>query len=137
MGLITSQFAWSNIAGILLHFLLPKFPNLHSVVWKFTSPDAWKMDNIVPIQKKEAKYLVKNNRHTNTTSKSFANISQGFWKTLFNFLFSHFNNANLFTKCKSGFMPVDSCISQLHRLIASHPLLLEQYSCGSRVYCFN
>lgn len=100
---------------------------------------SWCMENgqHSSYSKKEAKYLVKNNRHTNTTSKSFANISQGFWKTLFNFLFSHFNNANLFTKCKSGFMPVDSCISQLHRLIASHPLLLEQYSCGSRVYCFN
>ena len=35
-----------------------------------------------------------------------------FERLLFNSLFSHFHNNNLFTKCQSGFMPSDSCISQ-------------------------
>ena len=54
------------------------------------------MANKIPVQKKEAKYLAK-----------------VFERLLFNSLFSHFHNNNLFTKCQPGFMPSDSCISQL------------------------
>ena len=35
-----------------------------------------------------------------------------FERLLFNSLFAHFHDNDLFTKCQSGFMPVDSCISQ-------------------------
>ena len=95
-------------------------------------PNTWKIANIIPVHKKEAKYLVKNYRAINLLP-IFAKV---FERLLFNSLFSHFHNTNLFTKCQSGFMQGDSCISQLlsivhkihHHLIPSLPLILEQYS---------
>ena len=36
-----------------------------------------------------------------------------FERLLFNSIFSHFHNNNLFNKCQSGFVPGGSCISQL------------------------
>ena len=67
------------------------------------------MANIIPVHKKEAKYLVKNYRPISLLP-IFGKV---FEKLLFNFLFSHFDNNNLFSKSQSGFMPADCCISQL------------------------
>ena len=71
-------------------------------------PDTLKMANIIPVHKKEAKYLVKNYRPISFLL-IFAKVFERF---LFKSLFSHFHNNNLFSTCQSGFMPGDSCISQ-------------------------
>ena len=67
------------------------------------------MANIIPIHKKEAKYLVKKYRPISLLP-IFAKV---FEILLFNSLFSHFHNNKLFTKCQSGFMPCDFSMSQL------------------------
>ena len=66
-------------------------------------PDTWKMANIIPIHKKEEKNIVKNYRPISLLP-IFAKV---FEKLLFNSLFAHFHDNDLFTKCQSGFMPVD------------------------------
>ena len=38
-------------------------------------------------------------------------------RLLFNSLFAHFYDNDLFTKCQSGFMPGDSCITQLLSIV--------------------
>ena len=97
-----------------------------------TFPDTWKMANIIPVRKKEEKNIVKNYRPI-----SFLPIfAKVFERLLFNFLFAHFHDNYLFTKCQSRFMPGDSCISQLlsivHEIQSSfdliHRLILELYS---------
>ena len=88
--------------------------------------NTWKMANIIPVHKKEAKYFVKNYRPISLLP-TFAKI---FERLLFNSIFSRFHNNNLFTKCQSGFMPGDSCLSQplfivpeIQSSCASHPLM--------------
>ena len=49
-----------------------------------------------------------------TLSPIFAKV---FERLLFNSLLSHFHNNNRFTKCQSGFMPSNSCMSQLLSII--------------------
>ena len=78
-----------------------------------TFPDTWKMANIIPVHKKEEKNIVKNYRPISLLP-IFAKF---FEKLLFNFLFAHFHDNNLFTKCQCGFMPDDSCISQLLSIV--------------------
>ena len=74
------------------------------------------MDNIIPLHKREAKYLVKN-KQTNRPISILPIFPKVFERVLFNSLFSHFHNNNLFIKCQSGFMPGDSCISQLLSMV--------------------
>ena len=71
------------------------------------------MVNIIPVHKKEEKYPVKNYRPISLLPK-FAKV---FERLLFNCLSFHFHNNNLFTKCQSGFMPGDSCITQLFSIV--------------------
>ena len=71
------------------------------------------MSNIISVHKKRAKYLVKNYRPI-ILLPIFAKV---FERLLFNSLLSHFHNNNLFTKCLSGFIPGDSCISQLVSIV--------------------
>lgn len=44
-------------------------------------------------------------------------------KPLFSFLFFNFHHGNIFTKCQSGFIPCDFCISQrlsiIHKILSS------------------
>ena len=89
-----------------------------SLIFKFslmngTFPDTWKMANIIPVHKKEEKNIVKNYRPISLLP-IFAKV---FEKLLFNSLFAHFHDNELFTKCQSGFMPGDSCISQLLSIV--------------------
>ena len=72
-------------------------------------PATWKMANIIPVHKEEEKNIVKNYRSISLLP-IFAKV---FERLLFNSLFAHFHDDDLFTKCLSGFMPGDSCISQL------------------------
>ena len=64
------------------------------------------MANIIPVHKKEDKNLVKNYRPVSLLSI----CAKVFERLLFNSLFAHFNDNDLFTKCQSGFMPGDSII---------------------------
>ena len=76
-------------------------------------PDTWKMANIIPVHKKEEKNMVKNYRPISLLPIS----AKVFEKLLFNSLFAHFHDNDLFTKYQSGFMPGDSCISQLFSIV--------------------
>ena len=72
-------------------------------------PDDWKKSNVVPIHEKESKILIKNYRPISLLpifSKVFERLV---FKTLFNFLLQN----KLFTPCQSGFIPGDSCVSQI------------------------
>ena len=74
-------------------------------------PDYWKKANAVPAHKK--KKLVKNYRPISLLpiyGKIFERVT---FKDSFNY--SHKNE--LFTKCHSGFLPGDSCISQLLSIV--------------------
>ena len=89
-----------------------------TLIFKFsfmngTFPDTWKMANIIPVHKKEEKNIVKNYRPISLLP-IFAKV---FEKLLFSSLFPHFHDNDLFTKCQSGFMSGDSCISQLLSIV--------------------
>ena len=84
-------------------------------------PATRKMANIIPVHKKEEKNIVKNCRpisllpiFANVFANVFANI---FANVLFNSPFAHFHDNDLFTKCQSGFMPGDSCVSQILSIV--------------------
>ena len=76
-------------------------------------PESWKKGNVVPVYKKESKYLIKNYRPI-TLLPVFAKIYE---RLIYNSLLSYFVFKKLFTKCQSGFVPGDSCISQLLSII--------------------
>ena len=67
----------------------------------------------MPVHKKEAKTLIKNNRLISLLP-IFAKI---FEKIIYNSLFKHFLSNKLFTPSQSGFIPRDSCIAQLLSVI--------------------
>ena len=71
------------------------------------------MANIVPVHKKEAKYLVNNYRPISLLTI----FTKVFERLIFNSLFSHFHNNNLFSKCQSGFIQGDSYISRLFSMV--------------------
>ena len=70
--------------------------------------DDWKKSNVVPIHKKEPKNFIKNYRPINLPI-----FSKVFERLVFNTLFNFFLQNKLFTPCQSGFIPGDSCVSQL------------------------
>ena len=72
-------------------------------------PDCWKKANVVPIHKKESKNLLKNYRPISLLP-IFGKICE---RIIFKELFDNFHKNQLFTKCQSGLLPGDSCISQL------------------------
>ena len=72
-------------------------------------PESWKKANIVPVNKKENKILIRNYRPISLLP-IFGIIIEQF---IFNNLFNHFIKNDLFTKCQSGFLPGDSYVSQL------------------------
>ena len=76
-------------------------------------PDDWKKSNVVPIHKKESKNLIKNYRPVSILPM----FSKVFERLVFNTLFNFFLQNKLFTPCQSGFIPGDSCVSQLLSVI--------------------
>ena len=72
-----------------------------------------KKANVVPIRKKESKNLLKNYRPISL----FPIFGKIYKRIIFKELFSHFHQNHLFTKCQSGFLPGDSCISQLLSIV--------------------
>ena len=76
-------------------------------------PDCWKKANVVPIHQKESKNLLKSYRPISLLP-IFGKIYE---RIIFKELFNHFHQNQLFTKCQSGFLPGDSCISQLLSIV--------------------
>ena len=72
-------------------------------------PEDWKKANIISVQKKESKSCLKNYRPISLPPI----FSKVFEKLIFNALFHFFVQNQLFKDCQSGFIPGDSCISQL------------------------
>ena len=67
----------------------------------------------MPVLKKEDKNLLKNYRLISLLP-IFGKI---FERILFKDLFNYFHKNQFFTKCRSGFLPGDSCISQLLSIV--------------------
>ena len=78
-----------------------------------TFPSCWKKTNVVPVHKKEDKNLLKNYRPISLLP-IFGKI---FERILFKHLFDCFHKNKFFTNCQSGFLPGDSCISNLLSII--------------------
>ena len=76
-------------------------------------PDDWKKGNIVPVHKKDLKTMLINYRPISLLP-IFAKI---FEKIIFTSMFEYFIENELFTVCQSGFLPDDSCTSQLLSII--------------------
>ena len=76
-------------------------------------PYKWKKGNIVPVQKKDLKTMLINYRPISLLP-IFAKI---FEKIIFTSMFEYFIENELFTVCQSGFLPGDSCTSQLLGII--------------------
>ena len=74
-------------------------------------PEDWRKGNIIPVHKKEIKNCLKNYRSISLLPI----VSKIFERLIFNSLFNFFVQNELFTYCQSGFVPGDSCISQLPR----------------------
>ena len=87
-------------------------------------PEKWKMSNVTPVHKKEAKNLKGNYRPISLLPI----LGKMFEKLLFDSLYEYFTNNNLLTPLQSGFIKGDSCINQLvaitheiHRNLDAHP----------------
>ena len=76
-------------------------------------PDKWKLANVIPAYKKESKNIVNNYRPISLLPI----YEKVFERLLFNSLFFHFYENKLFTECQSGFLPGDSCVSQLLSIV--------------------
>ena len=75
--------------------------------------DQWKLANVILAYKKESKNVVNNYRPISLLP-IFAKV---FERLLFNSLFFLFYENKLFTECQSGFLPGDSCVSQLLSIV--------------------
>ena len=71
--------------------------------------DIWKRGNVVPVHKKYSKNLVKNYRPISL----LPTLGKIFKKIIYNVLFEHLQRNDILVNCQSGFLPGDSCISQL------------------------
>ena len=76
-------------------------------------PEVWKKANIVPVNKKVDKDLIKNYRPISLLP-IFSKVYEG---VIYNALFSYFKDNKLCTPSQSGFLPGDSCIAQLLSII--------------------
>ena len=108
----TKAHGGDNISVRMIQLCGDSITHPLTLIFKFSFrngifPATWKMTNAIPVHKKEEKNRVKNYR-------SFAKV---FERLLFNSLFAHFHDNDLFTKCQSGFMPGDSCIFQLLSIV--------------------
>ena len=71
-------------------------------------PEIWKRANVIPVNEKEDKSLVKN-YHYRFTSFFFREV---FERVTYNSLFNYFISKKLFAPSQSGVLPGDSCIAQ-------------------------
>ena len=84
----------------------------HKAIRTGVFPESWKRGNLVPVHKKESKNLVKNYRPISLLPI----CGKIFEKLIFNSMFKYFKDNDLLVKCQSGFLPGDSCVSQLLRI---------------------
>ena len=77
-----------------------------------TFASCWKKA-VVPVHKKEDKNLLKNCRPISLLPI----FGQIFERIFFKDLFNHFHKNQYLTECQSGFLPGDSCISQLVSIV--------------------
>ena len=77
------------------------------------STDYWEKANVVPVHKKESKNFVKNYWPISLLPI----FGKTFEKVMFKDLFNYFHKNELFTKCQSGFLPGDSCISKFPSIV--------------------
>ena len=68
--------------------------------------EIWKKANVVPVQRKEDKNLLKKYCPINLLPI----FSKTFERVIYNSLFNHFQGNKLFTSSQSSFHPGDSCI---------------------------
>ena len=88
-------------------------------------PEDLKKSNVVQIHNTESKKFIKNYLPVSLLPI----LSNFFERLVFNTLLNSFFKNKLFTSCQSGFIPSDSCVSQLlsitheiyKSLIATHP----------------
>ena len=80
-----------------------------SMIYEGVFPDNLKKSNVVPIHKKELKNLMKKYGPISLLP-IFNKVFEGL---VFNTLLNFFLQNKLFTPCQSGFILVDSCVSQL------------------------
>ena len=78
-----------------------------------TFPSCWKKANVVPVQKKEDRNLLK--IYKPISLLPIFGIT--FERMLFKDLFNYFHKNQFFTKWQSGFLAGDSCISQLLSIV--------------------
>ena len=117
----TKAHGADNISIHMIQLCGDSIPPPLTIIFKFSlrngnCPDTWKMANIIPVHKKGEKNIVKNYRPISLLP-IFAKV---FERLLFNSLFAHFHDNDLFTNCQSGFScisPGDSCMSQLLSIV--------------------
>ena len=107
----TKAHGADNISIRMIQFCSDSITLPLTLIFKFSLrkgifPATWKMANIIPVHKKEEKHIVKNYRAISLLPIS----AKVFERLLFNCLFAHLHDNDLFTKCQSGFMPGNSCI---------------------------
>ena len=89
------------------------FNNFFASIYRPKIPEKWKKANVVPVHKKEDKMLVKNYRPISLLPI----FGKMFERVIYNSLFNYFQSNRLFTPSQSGFLPGDSCITQLLSII--------------------
>ena len=106
MGLnLDKAHGWDNIYVRIIKLCNKSiaFPSrliFQSILNDRVFPDDWKKSNTVPCFKKD--------------SKNYRSIlSNVFESSTYNSLYNYFIQKKLFTECQSGFMPGDSCVSEL------------------------
>ena len=105
---------------LLLKILILLF---HNSLKSFCHSDIWKRFNIIPVNKKSDKKLVKNYRPISLLP-IFGKI---FEKIIFNRLYSFLLDETLFNPNQSGFRPADSSVNQL--LAITHDIF-EAFGCN-------
>ena len=105
---------WDNISIRMIQLCRKVIVEPSQILfWSFLEagiyPDDWKKSKVVPIHKKEIKNLIKNCRLISLLPV----FSKLFERIIFNSLFNYCLENKLCTECQSGFLPGDSCISQL------------------------
>ena len=87
----------------------PLFKIYNNCVNKNVFPTLWKKGNVIPIHKKDEKYLIKNYRPISLLPIS----GKLFEKLIFNNLYSHFFDNKIISDKQSGFRKGDSTVKQL------------------------
>ena len=84
------------------------------IIFQFSSdtgtfPNYWKRGNLTPVQKKGDMWKVGNYRPVSLLPV----LGKSFEKSIYDSIYSYFEQNYLFTSCQSGFCKNDSCIYQL------------------------